>query len=240
MRYRGTQTFRNFSEGYRSRCELPEGSDAEVALSLQRFFNARKRPSKSALTVVPVQKGNKLLWILLPAVFLLGAGVTLVGAFLAGRSSAVPIAIQPVHKPASDRVTFQVEIRGGGTSAASQIVPVVDGSKPRTDPGSPGRPRLRTRRTAKQSIRESRDQLKAKTMFQPTRALPRSLPNLQREIAARPPDIQLASDQNAASLPFGPADAPPEYSKPDRRTKFFKAIKHLILPSAKLRESFEP
>ena len=105
-------------------------------------------------------------------------------------------------------MTFQLEIRGSGISAVSQILRVVDGSKSQSDLGSPGRSPLRTRGTAKRRAPESQDQVKAKTIFQPTparlRTLPRSSTNLQKEIAARPPDIQLASDQNAAPLPFGP------------------------------------
>jgi hypothetical protein len=307
MRHLDTRSFHNFSENYKSRCELPEGNDAEIALSLQRFTKARNRPSKSALPVLPAQKKNKLLWILSLAVFLLAAGATLIGAWLAGRSSAVPVVIQPVlkpasqitglgmrveveggnlrvswnretlatqfmkeavlrideglqhrqlqlnaaqvadgsllYKPASDDVTFHLEIHGSGTSVISQTVRVVDGSKPQADFGSEGRPPLPTRGITKRHPPKSPRQLEPKTMFQPTpglQVLRRSQPNLQREIAARPPDIPLAIYQNAASLPFGPANAPPEYSTLDRRTKFFKAIKHLALPSTKLRESFEP
>jgi hypothetical protein len=308
MRHLDTRSFHNFSENYKSRCELSEGNDAEIALSLQQFTNARNHPSKSALPVFPTQKRNKLLWILSLAVFLLAAGATLIGAWLAGRSSAVPVVVQPapkaasqgvelgmrveveggnlrvswnretpatqfakdailqideglqhrqlqlnaaqvadgslLYKPASDDVTLHLEIQGAGTSRVSQTVRVVDGSKPQADFGSEGRPPLPTHGIPKRRAPKSPRQFEPKTMFQATAAglqvLRRSSPNLQSEIAARPPDIPLPIYQNAASLPFGPANAPPGYSTLDRRTKFFKAIKHLALPSTRLRESFEP
>jgi hypothetical protein len=149
-----------------------------------------------------------------------------------------------LYKPASDDVTFHLEIHGDGTSVVSQSVRVVDGSKPQPDLGSAGRPPLPTRAIAQRHGSKSLRHLEPKIMFRQTaaglQALPRSSPNLQREIVARPPEIELPVYQNGASLPFGPANAPPEYSTLDRRAKFIKLIKHFALPSMKLRESFTP
>ena len=115
MRRRDTESFRNFSEPYRSRCELTEGNDAEIALSLRQFFDARTRSAKSVPAVFPAHKRNKPLWILSLAVFLFAAGATLIGAFLAGRSSAVPLGTQPVHKPAiqASGLRLRVEVETG-------------------------------------------------------------------------------------------------------------------------------
>ena len=149
-----------------------------------------------------------------------------------------------LYKPVSGDVMFHLEIRGRGAAPLSQTVRVIDGLKPRADLGSTEKAPLRPQRTAKRTESGSRRPFKRKLVFESRPAglgpLRETSRNVQKEIAAKPPDIQLASEQNAASLPFAPANAPPEYSKPARRTKFLTVIKHLVLPSTKLREGFQP
>jgi hypothetical protein len=308
MRHRDTRLFHNYSDSYRSKCELPEANNTEIVSSLQQFLNARNQLSKSAVAVFPAQKRNKPLWILSVVMFLFAAGTTLVSAWLVGRSSVVPVVIQPVsptssqvtglgmrveveggnfriswnretaatrfveeailqidessqhrqlqldaaqvaggsilYKPASDDVTFHLEIRARGASRLSQTLRVIDGSKPQADLRGTEKASSPTRVIGKRVGAKSRRHFEPKTMFQATRARlqgpPRTSPKSPGEIAAKPPDIQLAAYPNPAVLPFGPATVAPEYSRVDRRKKFLKVIKHLALPSAKLRESFEP